>query len=149
MTGKRHEPRREEYGFIVEIPTRWSDNDMFGHINNVQYYRFFEVVVVRFLAERAKIDIMTAPVIPYAAESLCRFRRQASFPDVIEGALKVEHLGNSSVRWGLALFRRGDADAVADGHWVHVFVDRESGRPLPIPGPLRETFEALRSTPGG
>ncbi len=138
----RHIETRDQYRFFTRIPTRWSDNDMLGHINNVIYYRFFEVVVVDYIMNQANIDFKTDPVIPFAAESLCRFRKPISFPDVVEGALRIDKLGNTSVRYGIALFVAGEVEAVAHGHWVHVFVDRENQRPVAIPAHTRAAFEA-------
>ena len=134
-------PRRAEFRFTTEIQTRWSDNDMFGHLNNVTYNRFFEAVVVAFFRDRVPLDLMRDPVIPYAAEIMCRFGKALAFPEIVDGALRV---GNTSVRYVLALFRKGDDDASAFGYWVHVFVDRGTERPSPIPEPIRKAFLACR-----
>lgn len=132
--------RRQDFRFLTTIQTRWSDNDMFGHINNVEYYRFFEMVVVEFLRGPCAMDMLTDPVATFAAESLCRFRRPLSWPHPVSGGLVIEHVGNSSVRYGLALFDGDSDEAAADGHWTHVFVDRASQRPVPIPAHVREIF---------
>mgnify|MGYP001809721671 CR=1 FL=1 len=134
--------RRQDFRFLTPIQTRWSDNDMFGHINNVEYYRFFEMVVVEFLRGPGAMDLLNAPVITFAAESRCRFRRPLSWPRPVTGAMKVEHLGNSSVRYCIALFDGDADDAAADGHWTHVFVDRDTQRPTPIPTAIRQVFLA-------
>lgn len=136
---------RADYPFFATIQTRWSDNDMFGHINNVEYYRFFEMAVVDFLMKGCALELMDAPIVPFAAESLCRFRRPLSWPETVAAGLKVEHVGTSSVRYGLALFGEGSEEAAAEGHWLHVFVDRESQRPAPIPAAVRAVFERYRS----
>lgn len=133
-------PRRQDFPFVTTIQTRWSDNDMFGHINNVEYYRFFEMVVVEFLRGPCAMDMMTGTAIAFAAESQCRFRRPLSWPHPVTGGLKVEHVGNSSVRYGLALFDGDSTEAAADGHWTHVFVERASQHPTPIPPHIRDAF---------
>jgi acyl-CoA thioester hydrolase len=138
-------PSRAAFPYFVTIPTRWSDNDMFGHLNNVEYYRFFEVVVIAFFMERAGIDMFNDQTVTFAAETMCRFRKPLSFPEVVEGAMRVEHLGTSSVRYGLALFRKGEDEPAADGHWVHVFVDRQTQKPVPIPAHVRAAFEAIQT----
>ncbi|HLN25388.1 MAG TPA: thioesterase family protein [Patescibacteria group bacterium] len=137
-------PRRDDFRYTTEIQTRWSDNDMFGHLNNVTYNRFFEAVVVAFFRDHVPLDLEHDPVIPYAAEIMCRFGKALSFPETVEGALRVERVGNSSVRYALALFRKGDDEASAFGHWVHVFVGRADERPAPIPEPIREAFLGCR-----
>jgi acyl-CoA thioester hydrolase len=132
--------RKEDFRFLAQIQTRWSDNDMFGHINNVEYYRFFEMIVVEFLRGPCAMDLLNSPVLTFAAESLCRFRRPLSWPHGVVGGLKIEHLGNSTVRYAIALFDDSSDDAAADGHWTHVFVDRQSQRPIPIPEAIRHVF---------
>lgn len=134
------------FPFRTPIQTRWSDNDMFGHVNNVEYYRFFEIVVVDFLRGPCAVPMLTAPFLTLAAESLCRFRRPLSWPGAITGALAIEHVGTSSVRYRLGLFDSDapDAEAAAEGHWVHVFVDRDSQRPIPIPAEIARVFAAHR-----
>lgn len=136
-------PHRSDYRYFMTLQTRWADNDMFGHLNNVLYYRFFEAVVVQFVTE-AGLSILHGPVLTFAAESLCRFHRPLKFPDVIEAAMRVDHMGRTSARYALALFRQGEDVAAADGHWVHVFVDRDSERPVPIPPAIRDAFERIR-----
>lgn len=134
------------FAFRTPIQTRWSDNDMFGHVNNVEYYRFFEIVVVDFLRGPCAVPILTAPFQTLAVESQCRFHRPLSWPGAITGALGIDHVGNSSVRYRLGLFDADSPDALAaaEGHWVHVFVDRASGRPTPIPAALATLFEQHR-----
>lgn len=141
----RPEPARlGDFPFRTSIQTRWSDNDQFGHVNNVQYYRFFEIIVAEFLVGPCRIDLMGDGIMTLAAESLCRFRKPLSWPEVLVGGLRIEHLGNSSVRYGLAIFRQGEELAAADGYWVHVFVDAASQASVPIPYAVRQVFEAHR-----
>jgi acyl-CoA thioester hydrolase len=138
--------RRDDYPFTASIQTRWSDNDMFGHINNVEYYRFFEIAVADFLTGPCRLDLFQAPVIPFAAESQCRFYSPLSWPEQVTAGLRVEHLGTSSMRYGIGLFGEGKDEAAAEGHWVHVYVEREGRRPAPIPAGLRAVFERYRGT---
>lgn len=136
--------RRSDYRFFCQIQTRWSDNDMFGHVNNVEYYRYFELAVCEFLMRGCDMDIANGDPITFAAESLCRFRRPLSWPHPVTAGLRVEHLGSSSVRYGIALFEEGSDEPAAEGHWVHVFVTRADQRPTPIPPPIRAAFERHR-----
>lgn len=133
--------RRADYRFFCQIQTRWSDNDMFGHVNNVEYYRFFELAVCEFLMRACELDLLNAPIIAFAAESLCRFRRPLSWPHPVTAGLRVEHLGKSSVRYGIALFDDSSDEPAAEGHWVHVFVNRDDQRPTAMPGAVRAVFE--------
>lgn len=135
---------KSDFRFLTPIQTRWSDNDMFGHINNVEYYRFFEMAVVAFLSGPCRQDLMTAPAITFAAESLCRFKKPLSWPETVTAGIKIEHIGTSSVRYAIALFGEGADEAAAEGHWVHVFVDRATHRPTPIPAEVRAVFEEHR-----
>jgi len=113
---------------------------MLGHINNVAYYRYFEVIVVDFIATPCGIDWLRAPVIPFAAESRCRFLRPLRFPGDFTVGLRVKQVGSSSVTYDLALFDAADGRLAATGDWVHVFVDRESEKPVSIPEPVRTVF---------
>lgn len=131
----------QQFPFRISIPTRWSDNDMFGHMNNVLYYRFYEAVILKFLADKANYLGFTEPVLVFAAESQCRFLKPIGYPGDIVAALGVEHLGRSSVKYALALFEAGADQAAATGYWVHVFVDRESQRPTAIPDDIRNVFK--------
>lgn len=135
---------RADYRFFSTIQTRWSDNDMFGHVNNVEYYRFFELAVCEFMMRACEIDLLNAPVFTFVAESLCRFRRPLSWPHTVTAGLRVEHLGTSSVRYGIGLFDDSSDQPAAEGHWVHVFVDRENQRPIAIPETVRAVFERHR-----
>ena len=130
---------RDDYRYFYTIPTRWNDNDQFGHLNNVIYYRLYEALIVQYLTE-AGLDWMKDPVIPYAAESLCRFRRAVSFPDVLDLGLRVMKVGRTSVVYAVAMFRKGEQEAAATGHWVHVYVDRESQQPMPVPELIRSVM---------
>ncbi len=137
-------PSREDYPYRISVPVRWSDADMLGHVNNVSYYRFFEVAAVDFIATTCGIDWLRAPAIPYAAESRCRFLRPLRFPGSVCVGLRVARTGTRSVTYELALFDETDGTLAATGDWVHVFVDRASERPVPIPPAVLKVFDAHR-----
>lgn len=137
--------RRADYPHHDRVDTRWKDNDVYGHVNNVEYYSYFDTVVNRYLIRRGGLDIHHGPVIGLCVESLCRFHAPLAFPDPIEAGLRVLHLGRSSVRYGLALFAEREAVPAAEGEFVHVFVDRAQRRPVALEGPLRSALEALKS----
>ena len=139
--------RRANYPHFLEIATRWMDNDIYGHVNNVVYYSYFDTVVNEYLVRAGGLDIHAGSVIGIAVESLCRFHRSIAFPDVIEAGLRAGRLGNSSVRYEIGLFRRGDEEPAATGHFVHVFVDRGNRRPVAIPGPIRAALQRLSVPP--
>ncbi len=132
---------RDDFPYRISVPTRWSDNDMLGHVNNVIYYRYFEAVVVRFQMEEAGVDWVNDKVSPQAVETLCRFHRPLSFPETVEAGLRVDRIGNSSLTFQVALFGENEETPAATGHFVHVFVDAESLKPEPIPAEKREIFE--------
>ena len=135
--------RRAAYGHFRQVPTRWMDNDVYGHVNNVVYYSYFDTVVNLFLVQEGQLDFLGGPVIGIVAESMCRFRRALSYPEIIDAGLRVGRLGNSSVRYEIGLFRAGDDEAAADGHFVHVFVDRQTRRPTPIPPAMRAALAGI------
>ena len=135
--------RRADYAHTMRIPTRWADNDIYGHVNNVEYYAFFDTIINTWLIREGGLDIHAGAVIGVCAESSCRYHASFAFPDVIEGALRVGRLGRSSVRYELALFKEGVAAPAATGEFVHVFVDRATRRPVEIPPPLRAALERL------
>jgi acyl-CoA thioester hydrolase len=147
MSHRKEPSLQADYPFRLEIQTRWSDNDMFGHLNNVVYQRFFEHIVVKFLTGPCGLDLMNAPVITFAAESACRFLKPLSYPAAVVAGIRIDHMGRTSARYGLALFEAGCDEAAAEGHWIHVFVDRVSQRPVPIPDAVRSVFESHRRKP--
>lgn len=137
-------PGRDAYAVFYPISTRWSDNDTYGHINNVVYYSYFDSVANRYLIEKGGLDINDGRVVGYVVQSGCDYHAPASYPEAIEGGLRVDRLGNSSVQYGIAIFREGEQEALAHGHFVHVFVDRASNRSVPIPEDLRVALDKLR-----
>jgi acyl-CoA thioester hydrolase len=135
--------RRGEYGHFLDIPTRWMDNDVFGHVNNVVYYSWFDTLINRYLIEHGGFDYKSGPVIGFAVESLCRYHKAFAYPETVEAGLRVGKLGTSSVRYEVGLFGAGEDEARAEGHFVHVFVERASERPTAIPEPLRGALARL------
>lgn len=134
---------RDGYRWFHRISTRWKDNDVYGHVNNVEYYSYFDSAINTYLIREAGLDIHQGAVIGLCAESHCRFLDALAFPDAVDAGLRVLHLGRSSVRYGIGLFREGSDTLAADGWFVHVFVDRASRRPVPLPEPMRAALAAL------
>ncbi len=133
----------DEYPHRLAIPTRWHDNDVYGHVNNVDYYSFFDTVINAWLIREGGLDIHSGEVIGLCAESHCKFNAAVAFPETVDAGLRVGHLGRSSVRYEIGLFREGSSDAIATGWFVHVFVDREQRRPIAIPAVIRAALEQL------
>ncbi len=138
---------RAGYPHFLTIPTRWMDNDIYGHVNNVVYYSYFDTVINAYLIGPGGLDIHGGTVVGVCAESSCRYRAALAFPESVEAGLRVGHLGRSSVRYEIGLFKAGADEAVAEGRFVHVFVDRESRAPAPIPEGIRQALEQIRSAP--
>jgi acyl-CoA thioester hydrolase len=135
--------RRSYYRYFHPITTRWMDNDLYGHVNNVTYYSYFDTAANYFLIHEGGLDIVAAPVIGVVVSSSCQYRKSVAYPQRLEAGLRVDRLGSSSVTYGLAIFAEGDDEASACGQFVHVFVDRASNRPLPIPAPIRAALERI------
>jgi acyl-CoA thioester hydrolase len=133
---------RDEYRHWQRIPTRWADNDVYGHVNNVVHYAFMDTVINTWLIANG-LDIQAGQQIGLCVESHCNYRASVSFPDALDAGLRVGHLGRSSVRYEVGFFVEGGADVVADGHFVHVFVDRATRKPVEIPADLRTAMEGL------
>jgi len=134
---------RADYRHFLDIPTRWMDNDVYGHVNNTVYYSYFDTVINAYLIDRGVLDYTAGATIGLAVENGCRYRRSLEFPMVVAAGLRVGKLGNSSVRYEVGLFAPGEDTPAAEGFFVHVFVDRETRRPTPITGALREALSAL------
>ncbi|MEA2425905.1 MAG: acyl-CoA thioester hydrolase [Thermoleophilaceae bacterium] len=134
---------RSDFPHFLEIPTRWHDNDVYGHVNNVDYYAFFDTVINKWLIDEGGLDIHDGEAIGLCAESHCKFLAAVSFPDVVDAGLRVGHLGRSSVRYEIELYRRGEEEPAAEGWFVHVFVDRAARRPAQIPAGIRSSLERL------
>jgi len=137
---------RSYYRRFLAIPTRWMDNDTYGHVNNVVYYAYFDTVVNEHLIREGGLDIRNGPAIGVVAETACRFIRPLSFPEIIDAGLRVAKLGNSSVAYDIGLFCQGQDEAAATGRFVHVWVDRLTPRPMPLPPTIRAALAQLVHT---
>lgn len=136
-------PTRESYRWFMPITTRWMDNDIYGHVNNVHYYSYFDTVANTYLINEAGLDIHGGDIIGYIVNSQCDYKKAIAFPEKIEGGFRVNRLGNSSVEYGIAIFKEGESDCCAFGTFTHVFVDRETERPVPIPEQMRAALESM------
>jgi acyl-CoA thioester hydrolase len=139
---------RDAYPAFLAIPTRWMDNDVYGHVNNVTYYAYFDTAVNEHLVRAGRLDIRGAPSIGVVVETACRYHKPLSFPDTIDAGLRVVRIGRSSVSYEIGIFRRGDADAAATGRFVHVWVDRERLRPVAVPDAIRAALAPLHVATG-
>jgi len=136
-------PQRTDYRYFQSITTRWHDNDIYGHVNNVTYYSFFDSAVNTYLIERGGLDIHEGAVVGFVVSSSCDYFASIAYPDLIEVGVRVAKLGNSSAQYELAVFKAGESEACAAGRFVHVFVDRESNQPVSIPEGLRAALQVL------
>ena len=135
--------RRADYRHFMPLQTCWMDNDLYGHVNNVVYYSYFDTLLNRYLIDAGRLDIQGGKVIGIAVETLCRFHKSFAYPETIDGGLRIGRLGTSSVRFEIGLFGRGEDAARAEGHFVHVFVARATQRPTPIPPDIRTALERI------
>ena len=145
MSNDRSPEVREQYQYFIDITTRWMDNDLYGHVNNVAYYSYFDTVVNRFLIEEGGLDIHASRVIGVVVESKCSFSRPVAYPQDLEAGMRADHVGRTSVRYGIGIFRKGEDPAAAAGYFVHVFVDRTTMQPVPIPDAIRSALEGIGS----
>ena len=136
-------PTIDAYPYRTAITTRWMDNDIYGHINNVAYYSFFDTAANQFLIERGQLDIASGPVIGLVVESKCAYHAPLAYPQTLRAGVRVDHLGTRAVTYGIAIFDERDDRAAAHGHFVHVFVDRVTRTPTPIPPALRQALASL------
>lgn len=136
---------RSAWPQFIAISTRWMDNDVYGHVNNVQYYSYFDTAVNQFLIERGVLDIHTGDVVGFVVDSGCAYYSSLSFPDKVQVGIRVAKIGNSSVRYEIGIYRNDEPTPCATGHFVHVYVARSSNRSVPIPAAVREVLEAIRS----
>jgi acyl-CoA thioester hydrolase len=134
---------RAAFRHFRPIATRWMDNDAYGHVNNVNYYSYFDTAVAGWLIEKGGLRIDESPVIGLVVETGCTYFESVAFPDALEAGMVVAHLGRSSVRYRIGIFRAGAEQAAAQGHFVHVYVDRATQRPVEIPGELRAALSEL------
>jgi acyl-CoA thioester hydrolase len=136
---------RAAYRAMRAVPTRWMDNDAYGHVNNAVYYSWFDTAVNAWLVENRLLDIAHGTIIGLVVETGCRYSRSVAFPDTVEAGLRIAKVGNSSVRWEVAIFTAGEDTPAATGFFVHVYVDRVTRRPGPLPESWRQTLAPLLS----
>lgn len=134
----------KDYPFIDPVVTRWHDNDIYGHVNNVTYYSFFDSAVNRFLIDHGGLDIHQGESVAYVVSSQCQYHKPVTYPQSLEVGVSVLKLGNSSVTYGLAVFISGQSEPVANGQFVHVFVNRKTGNATPIPEKVRQALMTLQ-----
>ncbi|GGH66065.1 thioesterase [Comamonas phosphati] len=134
---------RAAYAVFRDIGTRWSDNDVYGHVNNVVYYSWFDTAVNAYLIEQGALDIHHGQTIGLVIETQCNYFASLAFPQMVEAGIRVAHIGSSSVRYEVGLFARGEDRSAAAGHFVHVYVDSGTRRPVAIPSALRTALEPL------
>jgi acyl-CoA thioester hydrolase len=132
-----------DYPHHLQIPLRWKDNDVYSHVNNVEYYSFFDTVIGEYLVTKGGLDFRAGSPVGLCVESHCAFKAPIAFPATVLAGLRIGKLGTSSVRYEIGLFDADDETEIAEGWFVHVFVDRKTRRPAPIPERLREALEAL------
>ena len=132
-----------DYKHFLPLQTRWADNDIYGHVNNVAYYGYFDTIVNEYLIGAGALNIHNGQIIGLVVETGCKYFAPLEFPQKLEGALRVANIGNSSVRYELAIFKADDDAPAAEGHFVHVYVDRETRRPVTLPDGFRRALEKL------
>lgn len=125
--------RRADFKLFSRITMRWNDNDVFGHVNNVVYYSWFDTAVNRFLIDRGLLEVASSEIVGVVVENGCRYHSEIAYPGDVELGLRIETVGRTSVRYAIAVFREDEDIAAADGHFVHVYVERATMRPVPIP----------------
>ena len=136
---------RADYQFFFPIQTRWADNDLYGHVNNVIYYSYFDTAANALLIQKAAFDIHHSPIIGLVVNSSCHFLQELTYPEIIEVGVAIAKIGNSSLTYNLAIFKQGQDQAAAQGQFVHVFVDRQSKKSIPIPQQMRDALTAYLS----
>jgi acyl-CoA thioester hydrolase len=134
---------RDAYRWFCPITTRWHDNDIYGHVNNVTYYSYFDTVANTYLIEEGGLDIHHGDTVGFVVNSGCNYFAPIAFPDRLDGGLRVNKLGKSSVEYGIAIFKAGEDTAVAEGHFVHVFVNKANNTPVAIPENIRAALAGL------
>jgi acyl-CoA thioester hydrolase len=145
MSTREAAHRRREYRHFHSIATRWMDNDAYGHVNNVVYYSYFDTVVNEYLIRAGVLDVERSEVIGLVVETQCRYFSELSFPQTVHAGLRVARIGTSSVRYEIGIFADAADTACAQGHFVHVYVDRNSRRPTALPAPLRAALERIHT----
>lgn len=143
---RERQPRltRADFRVFRAIPTRWHDNDAYGHVNNVVYYGWFDTAVNAWLIEGGFLDLAGSEIVGLVAETGCTYFESVAFPETVEAGIAVERLGNSSVTYRIGIFRQGGAEAAAQGRFTHVYVERADQKPVQIPAPLRGALAAIQ-----
>ncbi|MBD46471.1 MAG: thioesterase [Rhodospirillaceae bacterium] len=134
---------RDHYRHFLTIPTRWMDNDVYGHVNNVVYYSFFDTVVNKFLIEQSQLDYSKGNVVGLVVETKCQYFAPIAFPDVVVAGIRVAHIGTSSVRYEIGLFKNDEDNPAAEGHFVHVYVTRSGNKPTPLSTQMRSVLAKI------
>lgn len=137
---------RDQYQFFLPIQTRWADNDMFGHVNNVTYYSYFDTAANALLIQHTRFDPKYSPIIGLVVSSQCQFNQELSYPEIIEVAVSIQKIGTSSITYDLAIFKQQQNDAAAQGSFVHVFVNRETRKSTSIPIEMRDALSQFLTT---
>lgn len=143
-TARPQPEARERYRAFRTITTRWMDNDQYGHVNNVVYYSWFDTAVNAHLIEQGALEPAGGDVIGLVVQTQCQYFAPLAFPQTVEAGIRVAHVGSSSVRYEVGLFAQGAPVTAAKGHFVHVYVDRATQRPAPLPVPLKSVLESLQ-----
>ena len=143
MSREGRNERRGNYREFIQIPTRWMDNDVYGHVNNVVYYSYFDTAVNGFLMREADLDYRSSDAVGVVAETGCSFHGEIAFPDTLDVGIRVSRLGNSSVTYDIGIFCQGRDKPAATGHFVHVYVRHGEMTPVPIPDKARAALEKL------
>lgn len=143
MSEKAAPPTRDIFKTFRSVPTRWRDNDVYGHVNNVVYYEYFDTAVNGFLIDTTGVDIRALPAIGVVVETGCRYFRSISYPEVLDIGLSVTRVGDSSVQYRLGVFQASAIQAVAEGRFVHVYVDAQTRNKVPVPTMIREAVMSL------
>jgi acyl-CoA thioester hydrolase len=136
-------PTRHDYSHFLTIPTRWNDNDSYGHVNNAVYYYFIDTVVNGYLINNGLLDLKSSQTIGLAVETGCKYYGSIEYPDIVHAGLRVTKLGNSSVTYDIGIFKNAETTASAQGHFVHVYVDEKTRRPVPISAIMRKKLEEI------
>lgn len=145
MTDRAEKRPLSAYRHTSSIPTRWMDNDVYGHVNNVNYYSFFDTAVNGFLIDGGALDIHAGEVVGLVVETKCRYFAPLSFPESIQAGIAVSSIGTSSVRYEIGLFREGECEPAAEGYFIHVYVDKETRRPTSLPDKLKSLLETIQT----
>lgn len=146
MTQRDQPSPRSAYRYFTRISTRWNDNDVYGHINNVIYFEFFDSAINKFLIDHQALDIVNSTMIGLVASNRCSYFSSIRFPDIVEIGISVSHLGNSSVEYEIGVFKNKDEMSSAIGRFVHVYVEKATHKPGPIPASIRSLLNGIAKT---